>query len=30
MSAEIRHAGFGSVDVIRMTFGSVALHIAAK
>jgi demethylmenaquinone methyltransferase / 2-methoxy-6-polyprenyl-1,4-benzoquinol methylase len=30
MSAEIRQAGFGSVEVIRMTFGSVALHIAAK
>lgn len=30
MSAEIRHAGFGSVDAIRMMFGSVALHVAAK
>lgn len=28
MSDEIRHAGFSSVEVVRMTFGSVALHIA--
>lgn len=28
MSAEILRAGFTSVDVVRMTFGSVALHIA--
>lgn len=30
MSGEIRRAGFDSVEVIRMTFGSVALHIARK
>lgn len=30
MSAEILRAGFSSVTVTRMTFGSVALHIAAK
>lgn len=30
MSAEILRAGFGSVRAIRMTFGSVALHIAQK
>lgn len=30
MAAEIRRAGFAKVDVIRMTFGSVALHIAQK
>lgn len=30
MSAEILKAGFASVSVKRMTFGSVALHIAQK
>jgi len=30
MSAEILRAGFSSVTVTRMTFGSVALHAAAK
>jgi demethylmenaquinone methyltransferase / 2-methoxy-6-polyprenyl-1,4-benzoquinol methylase len=28
MSDEIRRAGFSAVAVVRMTFGSVALHIA--
>lgn len=28
MSDEIRRAGFSSVEVVRMTFGAVALHIA--
>lgn len=28
MSDEIRRAGFNSVEVVRMTFGAVALHIA--
>lgn len=30
MAAEIRAAGFGSVEAIRMTLGSVALHIGRK
>lgn len=30
MTAEIRRAGFGKVEVVRMTMGSVALHIAQK
>ncbi|MET0261876.1 MAG: bifunctional demethylmenaquinone methyltransferase/2-methoxy-6-polyprenyl-1,4-benzoquinol methylase UbiE [Rariglobus sp.] len=30
MSAEVLRAGFSSVKVNRMTFGSVALHIASK
>lgn len=30
MATEIRAAGFSTVDVVRMTFGSVALHIAQK
>ena len=30
MSAEILKAGFGSVEVTRMTFGIVALHAAVK
>ncbi len=28
ISDEIRRAGFGSVEIVRMTLGSVALHIA--
>ena len=28
MSEEIRRAGFSEVEVVRMTFGSVAMHIA--
>jgi demethylmenaquinone methyltransferase / 2-methoxy-6-polyprenyl-1,4-benzoquinol methylase len=30
MSAEVLRAGFASVEVTRMTFGSVALHAATK
>lgn len=30
MNAEILRAGFASVDVTRMTFGAVALHVAQK